>query len=359
LRFKKLAAAEPLKPIAVEDSSPASILAFFMKNHFTIEMLQSPMLDVIDSGKSLDAPQRNEAEHRLYEELHNIFSPQIYSIYDSYGSKSPSSLPDSTGDSTMSLRHILYLMDDLSLLGTSQYQMEICDVISYFAGTLLLDEDDSLYWAEMELVPLTLFDTIFHFAKKIAETYLENIGVDQKEIQRAKKEEEEEKEEEGDGIVDAISSNPELPINDADPKKRLSNVTGSKEGLRTRSNTVDKMGSKNSIERADSSNSKGKNGVEFAVDSDRDEVSQLSHPQDRGDSRRKNQSAGMQSSGGVSGLSGFQTQSGSRSGTAATNGNNEQVVFEPRGANMDPFDAAREVMREVFTYIVKNGVKSG
>jgi hypothetical protein len=254
----------------VEDLSPASILAFFMKNHFTIEMLQDEMLDVIDSGMELDAPLRNEAEHLLYEEFHTIFSPQIYSIYISYASKSPSSLPDSTGDSTMSLRHILYLLDDLSLLGSSRYQMEISEVIRYFSDARPENDDDSLYWAEMELVPVTLFDTIFHFAKKIAGPYLEQIGIEQIEVER-------------EASVSAIDLDQRLSVGageleaiDADPKskRRTSNMPGSTDSrdgdeVRARSNTSDRGDSNILVDdRVDSSTSKGKYAVEFAVDCD-------------------------------------------------------------------------------------------
>lgn len=166
------------KTLAADEKSPAAILQRFLKNNFSIKILSNPFRAVIDSECG-DNTAQNEAEQKLYEECHRRYSGQIYNIYKDSGSRNPKALDGAIGDKTMTVRQLLFKLDDLKMLGKGKDQIETHKIVSFYAKlTNREDPDNSLYWAESEMTPQLLFDVIFSYAKMIANEWFSKIGVD-------------------------------------------------------------------------------------------------------------------------------------------------------------------------------------
>lgn len=148
-----------------------------MKEHFSTTLLQDENIEILDAPRRpKSCLLRQAAEHQLFEIMHKSYSIKIYDIYDSRSVYSEYSLSGSINDKTMSLRDLLYVLDELGLLGSEDNQLEISDVIQHFSSTRPEHFDESLYWAEVEMVPSAIFDVVFLVATKAASKYLARIG---------------------------------------------------------------------------------------------------------------------------------------------------------------------------------------
>ncbi|KAJ3394842.1 hypothetical protein HDU92_006508 [Lobulomyces angularis] len=109
--------------------------------------------------------QINAYERNLYQEFQRKFGERIYKLYFQRACKREHSLEGSIGDVTMTLRDIIYMLDDFKLFDSDVTGLTINKVLSFFSQDRERISDGSFYWVEYEMVPLTLFESIFEFSK--------------------------------------------------------------------------------------------------------------------------------------------------------------------------------------------------